>query len=77
MARTARETGMRFGGHVPEEVGLLHAIEMGQETFDHVDGYAEYLNAEAGPVDEAKLADVVRRTREAGAWIVPTWRSGR
>jgi imidazolonepropionase-like amidohydrolase len=72
MARTARELGIRFGGHVPEEVGLLHAIEMGQETFDHLDGYVEALNGEAGPVDEARLADVVRRTRAAGAWVVPT-----
>lgn len=72
MARTAREVGIRFGGHVPEEVGLLHAIEMGQETFDHVDGYVEALNGDAGPVDSARLADVVRRTREAGAWVVPT-----
>lgn len=72
MARTARETGMRFGGHVPEEVGLLHAIEMGQETFDHVDGYVEHLNGEAGPIDPARLADIVRRTKEAGAWVVPT-----
>jgi imidazolonepropionase-like amidohydrolase len=72
MARTAREVGIRFGGHVPEEVGLLHAIEMGQETFDHVDGYVEALNGDAGPVDSVRLADVVRRTREAGAWVVPT-----
>jgi len=72
MARTAREVGIRFGGHVPEEVGLLHAIEMGQETFEHIDGYVEVLNGEAGPVDDARLADVVRRTREAGAWVVPT-----
>ena len=72
MARTAREEGMRFGGHVPEEVGLLHAIEMGQETFDHVDGYVEHLNGDEGPIDPAALADVVRRTREAGAWVVPT-----
>ena len=72
MARAAHDAGIRFGGHVPEEVGLLHALEMKQETFDHVDGYAEYLDAAAGPVDPAKLADVVRRTREADAWIVPT-----
>jgi imidazolonepropionase-like amidohydrolase len=72
MARTAREVGMRFGGHVPADVGLLHAIEMGQETFDHVDGYVEQLRADAGPPDPAQLADVVRRTRDAGAWVVPT-----
>ncbi|HEX8154287.1 MAG TPA: amidohydrolase family protein [Thermoanaerobaculia bacterium] len=72
MAKTAKEEGMRFGGHVPEEVGLLHAIEMGQETFDHIDGYAEYLEAEKGPLDAKKLADVVKRSKQAGVWIVPT-----
>jgi cytosine/adenosine deaminase-related metal-dependent hydrolase len=72
MARTAREVGMRFGGHVPADVGLLHALEMGQETFDHVDGYVEHLRGDAGPLDPAQLADVVRRTRDAGAWVVPT-----
>jgi imidazolonepropionase-like amidohydrolase len=72
MARTAREVGIRFGGHVPADVGLLHAIEMGQETFDHLDGYVEHLDGEAGPLDPAKLADVVRRTRAANAWVVPT-----
>lgn len=72
MARTAREEGMRFGGHVPEEVGLLHAIEMGQETFDHIDGYAELLHADVGPVDETQLADIVKKSKAAGVWIVPT-----
>ncbi|HET9533609.1 MAG TPA: amidohydrolase family protein [Blastocatellia bacterium] len=72
MARTAREVGIRFAGHVPADVGLLHALEMGQETIDHIDGYVEYLKAENAPVDEARLADVVRRTKQAGAWIVPT-----
>ncbi len=72
MAKTAKEVGIRFAGHIPAEVGLIHALEMGQETIDHVDGYIEYLNGEAAKVDEAKLADVVRRTKAAGAWIVPT-----
>lgn len=72
MARTAREVGIRFGGHVPAEVGLMRALEAGQETFDHIDGYGEYLDGEAGPVDAARLDSVVRRTREAGAWVVPT-----
>jgi imidazolonepropionase-like amidohydrolase len=72
MAVTARQQKIRFGGHVPEAVGLLRAIEAGQETFDHVDGYVEYLNGDQGPVDEKKLADVVARTKKAGAWIVPT-----
>ncbi|MGI8843240.1 MAG: amidohydrolase family protein [Gemmatimonadaceae bacterium] len=72
MARTAKEVGIRFGGHVPQEVGLLHALEMGQETVDHLDGYMEYLNADQGPVAEESLRAISRRTKDAGAWVVPT-----
>ena len=72
MAVTAQEVGIRFAGHVPADVGLEHAILMGQETFDHLDGYIEYLDAFEGEVDEARLEEIVRLTREAGAWVVPT-----
>lgn len=72
MAVTAREEGMRFGGHVPAEVGLLHAIEMGQETFDHLDGYVEHLGGDEGAVDPEKLAEIVAISKEAGLWVVPT-----
>ncbi len=72
MARAARETGMRFGGHVPEAVGLRHAIEMGQETFDHIDGYEQELGTFEGALDETALAELVEISREAGVWIVPT-----
>ncbi|HEX2208453.1 MAG TPA: amidohydrolase family protein [Longimicrobium sp.] len=72
MARTAAQEGLRFGGHVPGDVGLMHALRMGQETFDHVDGYVEYAGGGEGPIDPAKLDSAVRITREAGAWVVPT-----
>lgn len=72
MAKTAKQEGMRFGGHVPDAVGLLHAIEMGQETFDHMDGFIEYLDGEKGPVNEKKLASVVKTSKKAGIWVVPT-----
>jgi hypothetical protein len=72
MARTAAQEGIRFGGHVPEEVGLMHALRVGQETFDHVDGYVEYAGGAEGPIDPAKLDSAVRMTREANAWVVPT-----
>lgn len=72
MAETARALGIRFAGHVPEEVGLLHALEMGQETFDHIDGYTAYLGSAERDVTDSELRDVARKTREAGAWIVPT-----
>lgn len=40
MAR-ARAVGITAAGHVPTDVGLLHALEAGQSTIDHLDGYLE------------------------------------
>lgn len=72
MARTADSLGIRFAGHVPADVGILHAIEKRQETIDHLDGYIEYLQAEKSPIDPAKLQKVVKLTRDTGTWVVPT-----
>jgi len=72
MARAAKVEGIRFGGHVPEDVGLTHAIEMGQETMDHVDGYVEHLDGYEKVVDKERLAEIVRKSKDAGVWIVPT-----
>ena len=72
MAKTAKEVGIRFGGHVPDSVDVIHALDMGQETFDHIDGYIEHLDGRAKVVDDKALQDLVLRTRKAGAWIVPT-----
>jgi imidazolonepropionase-like amidohydrolase len=80
MARTAAEVGIRFGGHVPADVGLIRAIEMGQQTFDHIDGYTIYLDAEDKTLaDRRKLEEIVELTRKTGAWVVPTmvlWENG-
>lgn len=72
MAAKADSLGIRFAGHVPVDVGLQHALEMGQESIDHLDGYIEHLHAEKAPIDPARLQEIVRLTREAGAWVVPT-----
>lgn len=72
MARTAKEVDVPFAGHVPDAVGVPHALEMGQETIDHIDGYAEHLGGQTKPVDEKGVQDLVARTKKAGAWIVPT-----
>jgi len=72
MARTAKEVGIRFAGHIPADVGLVHAIEQGQETVDHLDGYIEHLGATDRPVDPTKLAAVVKLTRDSGTWVIPT-----
>ena len=39
MAEIAEEVGLTFGGHVPVDVGLVHAMETGMSTVDHLDGY--------------------------------------
>ncbi len=72
LARTASAVGMRFGGHVPADVGIVHAIEMGQLTFDHLDGYLEYAGGIDTPIDDAKLDEVIELTKQAGAAVVPT-----
>ncbi|MEQ9103344.1 MAG: amidohydrolase family protein [Rhodothermales bacterium] len=71
MAEEANRLGIRFGGHVPQAVGLEHAIDMGQETFDHIDGYVELLGTMVPP-DAAALARIVEKSRDAGVWVVPT-----
>ena len=72
MARTAKEVKIPFAGHVPAEVGILHAMESGQQTIDHLDGYIEHLKGETRAIPEEELTAIARRTREAGAWVVPT-----
>jgi cytosine/adenosine deaminase-related metal-dependent hydrolase len=39
MAQVAEEVGLTYGGHVPVDVGLVHAMETGMSTVDHLDGY--------------------------------------
>ena len=41
MVEVAEEVGLTFGGHVPADVGLVHAIETGMSTVDHLDGYVQ------------------------------------
>ncbi|MDT8369528.1 MAG: amidohydrolase family protein [Longimicrobiales bacterium] len=41
MVEVSREVGLTFGGHVPADVGIRHALESGISTVDHVDGYLE------------------------------------
>jgi imidazolonepropionase-like amidohydrolase len=86
LARTADSVGIRFAGHVPAAVGLERALAARYASIDHLDGYVELLAgwspggepagffgfAVADRVDAARLAELARRTREAGVWNVPT-----
>jgi imidazolonepropionase-like amidohydrolase len=85
---TAREVGIDFAGHVPNDVGVRRAIEARQRSIDHLDNYLEGLEADNSPlrnadartralelpfhVDERKIRDLARLTRQHGVWNVPT-----
>lgn len=81
----ARDSGIRLAGHVPAEVGLQHALQAGQATIDHLDGYVEALapperRADAGffgldladAADRRRIPELVDATVRAGVWNVPT-----
>ena len=84
LAKTAKEVGIRFSGHVPVDVGVYRALELGYETIDHLDGYVEALAGQVGKpsqffgmnmvasIDESKIPDLVAKTKAAGTWMVPT-----
>ena len=88
MVAVAGEVGLRFGGHVPADVGLVHAIETGMSTVDHLDGYVQAVAADdvvsqvnagqtslgglARGIDEQRLEEIVRLTVEHDVYVVPT-----
>jgi imidazolonepropionase-like amidohydrolase len=88
VAAAAREHRLPFGGHVPDAVGLPRALEVGQITVDHLDGYMPLLLRDgftppegAGgffgydltdQVDERKIERAARLTARSGVWNVPT-----
>ncbi|MCU0621517.1 MAG: amidohydrolase family protein, partial [Gemmatimonadales bacterium] len=88
LAAAAARAGMRLAGHVPLDVGLEGALRHRFWTIDHLDGYAEalaegnppapapasqFFGANLAPwFDESRMAELVRRTRDAGVAQVPT-----
>ncbi|MFV1884017.1 MAG: amidohydrolase family protein [Balneola sp.] len=72
MAETANEIGITFGGHVPADVGIERAIEAGQLTMDHLDGYVAYLSSFEGAERDSKMAEIIQKTVENSVWLVPT-----
>jgi hypothetical protein len=81
-----RSIGMTFGGHVPMAVGVVHAINSGIATIDHVDGYIEASVRDSAiystpgatmgdmidAADPAKFAMLARLARERNVFNVPT-----
>lgn len=83
LAAQAHALGLPFAGHVPLDVGLHRALEARQRSIDHVDGYVEALAKDpsksrffgvnlVGELDESRIPALVKETKAAGTWIVPT-----
>ena len=85
---TANREGILFAGHVSLGVGLERALEAGQSSVEHLDGYMEALLADGAPVDrvssnffgfnlidhvdESKIPDLAETTQKAGVWNTTT-----
>jgi len=83
LVAAAKGHGLPVEGHVPRAVGLQHALDAGQRSVEHLDGWIRALVPADVPatathaellakVDESKIADVVRATIAAKAWNCPT-----
>lgn len=81
----ARTSSTRLAGHVPAEVGLQRALDAGQATIDHLDGYVEALTPPAQrnnpgffglnlaeAADRSRITELVEATVRSGTWNVPT-----
>jgi imidazolonepropionase-like amidohydrolase len=88
ISSTAKEVGIKFGGHVSLDVGLVNSLNHGYRSVEHMDGYIEALIEDksrldpqvAGPfsmllvkeADMSKLPDLLQLTLDRKAWIAPT-----
>jgi imidazolonepropionase-like amidohydrolase len=83
LAAKAHELKIPFAGHVPADVGLQRALDARYRSIDHLDGYVEALAKPGTPsqffgvnlmtqVDESGIPALVKATRAAGVWQVPT-----
>ncbi len=82
MVEVAREVGITFGGHVPADVGIHHAVATGMSTVDHLDGFLQATRRDGvstedpaalyRATDPGKLEALVATLAEAGTWLVPT-----
>ncbi|MGQ4276837.1 amidohydrolase family protein [Pseudidiomarina sp. E22-M8] len=72
VAAAARNAGIDFAGHVPVDVGISVAMEEGQRTIDHLDGYLRYVDAIDRPITPSELDTLVELTLQHNMAVVPT-----
>lgn len=49
IAAAAKQSNLRFAGHIPKAAGLVHAIELGQASIEHLTGFFGVLQDGKGP----------------------------
>jgi imidazolonepropionase-like amidohydrolase len=85
---TAQRVGIPYAGHVSGNVGLDRTLQARQASIDHLDSYVEALAGQGGgfdpvaagffgfglldQVEESRIPQLARATREAGVWNAPT-----
>lgn len=88
IAASALDAKITFQGHVSIDVGVPHALQAKQRAIDHLDGYVMALADPgcaqkvrtsfifgmelAHCADLSRIPALVRSTKEAGTWMVPT-----
>jgi imidazolonepropionase-like amidohydrolase len=84
---TAKKHGLTVAGHVPRTIGLQGALAANQKSIEHLDGYADEIEAADSPlknqrswlnryfavkVDDGKIRSIANVTQGANVWNVPT-----
>jgi len=72
IVKTAHSLNMPFGGHVPDDVGIEHALASRQTSIEHMDGYMVWLKGNEHVLNTEELMQAVDSTRASDTWIVPT-----
>ncbi|WP_218573472.1 amidohydrolase family protein [Rheinheimera lutimaris] len=72
IADEAKQQGIDFAGHVPQDVGIEQAILLGSRTIDHLDGYMAALGGFDKELSEADMAPLVALSKQHNVAVVPT-----
>jgi imidazolonepropionase-like amidohydrolase len=88
IAKTAKEVGIPFAGHVSFGVGVWRAIDAGYSSIDHLDGFVEAMVPGiekmveqqtglfgmfvADQADESVIPKLMKELKEKNIWVVPT-----
>lgn len=72
MAERANALGIDFAGHIPQDVPLDVAMELGIRTVDHMDGYIEFVDATDRAITDDEIDTLVQLTLQHDVGVVPT-----